>query len=93
MIRIPTARLISGMVLGLLTVNSPSRAIDFKCGPEARKLLKKVVAHQGVTGESPLGFNRTRSLLQYLRYFPPELGEKIAALGPKDLILDAGAGS
>jgi hypothetical protein len=61
-----------------------------RCDP--RFLLRKVVSGQGRRPDHTRGFTRSRDLLEYLRSFPPEVGEKIAKLDGKGLILDAGAG-
>ncbi len=60
------------------------------CDP--RSLLRKVVSEQGRRPDHARGYTRDRDLLEYLRSFPPEVGEKIAKLDGKGLILDAGAG-
>jgi hypothetical protein len=60
--------------------------------PCPKLLLKQVVEAHGVSEFSPGGFSRRRTLLEYLRIFPTEVGEKIAALGGDALILEAGSG-
>lgn len=60
------------------------------CDP--RDLLRKVVTEQGRRPDHPQGFTRDRSLLEYLRNFPPELGSRINRLDGSGLILEAGAG-
>ncbi len=60
--------------------------------PCAELLLRAVVENHGVNEQFPRGFSRHRTLLDYLRMFPAEVGEKIANLGPEDVILEAGSG-
>ncbi|NDG83931.1 MAG: hypothetical protein EBX52_02710 [Proteobacteria bacterium] len=64
-------------------------AFDSPC---PKLLLKQVVERNGVSDLNPGGFSRHRTILEYLRIFPAEVGDKIAALGGDDLILEAGSG-
>ncbi len=60
--------------------------------PCPKLLLKSVVENHGKGEKTPGGFSRTRTLLEYLRIFPTEVGEKIYALGGDATILEAGSG-
>jgi len=60
--------------------------------PCPKLLLRKVVARNGVTELYPEGFSRKRTILEYLRIFPTEVGDKIASMGGDELILEAGSG-
>ncbi len=62
------------------------------CDNILRNILRNVVIADGTQALDGKPFERNRGLLDLLRSLPFEAGAKIATLGPKQLILDAGAG-
>ena len=87
-------RLVLLSLFFILVLGFPSASVQSAGGenPCPKLLLKSVVENHGKGQNTPGGFSRNRTLLEYLRIFPNELGEKIYSLGGNATILEAGSG-